>query len=214
MKFTPDGHLPHIEKIAQEDASGLLKAHESYGPSWKQRGGIGAYMVMIRKFDRMEIQAEKHGFDILKAVKDDPRAEGLLDDIRDARRYLLLIEAWLRELGIVDAGNHRDNVTVNFGGPATMAHDVTDPTCACPVCSGLVGPPEAPPIVPQAESRCHRRHVGGPVPAAKVYLSDETAKDRENSFFSELVRQQQQDHANERLSQVKTDEPIGGCDES
>jgi len=107
--MSDDGHLVHIEQIAKEDAAGLLKAHESYGPSWKKRGGVGAYMVMIRKFDRMDIGAEKYGWDIFKAVEADPRAEGILDDIRDARRYLMLIESALREKGIVEAGNHRDN---------------------------------------------------------------------------------------------------------
>jgi len=104
-----DGHLKFIQEIAQEDAAGLIKAHESYGDSWKKRGGIGAYMVMIRKFDRMENGVRPHGFDIVKAVKADQRPEGLIDDIRDARRYLLLIESWLRELGLTKAGDHRDN---------------------------------------------------------------------------------------------------------
>jgi len=109
MATTSDGHLVHLDQIASEDAAGLKKAHQSYGASWKKRGGVGAYMVMIRKFDRMEICAEKHGWDIFKAVEDDPRAEGILDDIRDARRYLMLIESVLREKGIVKAGSHRDN---------------------------------------------------------------------------------------------------------
>ena len=110
METTSDGHLKHIEPIAKEDAAGLLKAHQSYGDSWKKRGGIGAYMVMIRKFDRMERQVEKYGYDVVKAVQADQRSEGLIDDIRDARRYLMLIESWLREMGLVKAGDHRDNV--------------------------------------------------------------------------------------------------------
>lgn len=110
MATTSDGHLKFIEEIAQEDASGLIKAHRSYGDSWKKRGGIGAYLIMIRKFDRMERAAEKVDYDIVQAVRDDPRTEGVIDDIRDARRYLMLIESWLRELGLVKSGDHRDNV--------------------------------------------------------------------------------------------------------
>ncbi|KKN53701.1 hypothetical protein LCGC14_0599560 [marine sediment metagenome] len=120
------GHLKFIDAIALEDAAGLKKAHESYGPSWKQRGGIGAYMVMIRKFDRMEMCAEKFGWDIFKAVQDDPRAEGILDDIRDARRYLMLIESVLREKGIVEAGNHRDNAA--DGGVPRSYSDLDPPS--------------------------------------------------------------------------------------
>jgi hypothetical protein len=123
-----DGHLPHIADICQEDATGLLKAHESYGDSWKKRGGVGAYMVMIRKFDRMERTVEKAGFDIFQAVEADQRPEGLIDDIRDARRYLVLIEAELRMRGLIRAGDHRDNVVVEH----TMKND-----CSCPKCSSL-----------------------------------------------------------------------------
>lgn len=110
MGTTSDRHLEFIEPIAKEDAAGLLKAHESYGDSWKKRGGIGAYMGMIRKFDRMEHQVERYGYDVVKAVEADQRPEGLIDDIRDARRYLMLIESWLREMDLVKAGDHRDNL--------------------------------------------------------------------------------------------------------
>ena len=119
------GHLRFIDEIALEDAAGLKKAHESYGASWKKRGGIGAYMVMIRKFDRMEMCVKKYGGDIFKAVQDDPRAEGILDDIRDARRYLMLIESVLRERGIVEAGNHRDNLPE--GGVPRSYSDLDNP---------------------------------------------------------------------------------------
>lgn len=152
MATTSDGHLRHIETIAKEDAAGLLKAHESYGDSWKKRGGVGAYMVMIRKIDRMERQVKRYGFDIVKAVEADPRVEGLIDDIRDARRYLMLIESWLRELGLVNAGDHRDNVPYSDLGvkdhhpetqllqalnePKCMAH-IPHAKCGCARCAAM-----------------------------------------------------------------------------
>jgi len=126
-----DGHLKFIPVIAQEDADGLLKAHESYGDSWKKRGGVGAYMVMIRKFDRMERAVEKAGWDIFKAVEADPRVEGLVDDIRDARRYLLLIESTLREQGLVEGGNHRDNLERQPKGACDDIH------CGHPGCDAV-----------------------------------------------------------------------------
>jgi len=104
-----DQHLNHIAEICQEDASGLITAHDSYGNSWKKRGGAGVYLTMIRKFDRMDLTAEKFKYDIFEAVRADPRAEGILDDIRDARRYLVLIEAELRNLGLAEGKSHRDN---------------------------------------------------------------------------------------------------------
>ena len=164
-QYTNDGHLKHIEAIAQEDAAGLLKAHESYGPSWKKRGGIGAYLVMIRKFDRMELAAERSGWDILEAVKNDPRSEGVIDDIRDARRYLMLIESWLREIGVVGAGDHRDNVPIDPGvSSLEKAHPYKDsgnghPTqCHCTKCYKPDLPREE--VFPGAMNRSFIPHTG------------------------------------------------------
>jgi hypothetical protein len=111
----PEGstaYLVHLEDVAKEDVKGLIKAQESYGNSWKQRGGVGAYMMMVRKSDRIEIQARKHGYDVFAAIQADNRAEGLIDDIRDLRRYLMLVEAEMRARGARGAvSTHRDNTT-------------------------------------------------------------------------------------------------------
>jgi len=100
-------YLDFLSDIAAEDVSGIITAEAQYGASWKKRGGAGAYMVMVRKFDRLEQAMPKFNYDIFDAVVQDPRSEGVLDDIRDARRYLYLIEAEIRARGINPA--HRDN---------------------------------------------------------------------------------------------------------
>lgn len=82
--------------LANEDVEGLHVSEQSYGDSWKQRGGIGAYMMLARKWDRMERQVEQFGWDVFAAALEDPREEGILDDIRDLRRYLFLVEAEIR----------------------------------------------------------------------------------------------------------------------
>tara|TARA_R100001369_G_C3317457_1_gene168357 strand:+ start:210 stop:545 length:336 start_codon:yes stop_codon:yes gene_type:complete len=82
-----------VGEIARKDVINLERAEESYGDSWKKRGGIGAFMMLARKWDRLENQVEKHGCDIFHAVKGDQRQEGILDDIKDLRAYLLLVEA-------------------------------------------------------------------------------------------------------------------------
>lgn len=105
-----EGYLCFLEQIAQEDVAGLEKAQESYGDSWKKRGGVGAFMMLARKWDRMELQVAKLGYDIFVAVEFDRRSEGILDDIRDLRRYLLLVEAEVRARGINPV--HRDNADV------------------------------------------------------------------------------------------------------
>lgn len=108
-------YLTYLEAIASDDAKGLLKGHESYGNSWKSRGGVGAFMNLARKWDRLDkLMAETPGangdrFDIFAHIEKDPRVEGALDDVRDLRRYLLLVEAELTARGIVGLGTHRDN---------------------------------------------------------------------------------------------------------
>ena len=82
--------------LANEDVEGLHVSEQSYGDSWKQRGGVGAFMMLARKWDRLEKQANEFNYDVFLAAAEDPREEGVLDDIRDLRRYLFLVEAEVR----------------------------------------------------------------------------------------------------------------------
>jgi len=111
--YGEDDYLNHLDAIAKEDADGLKVAHKSYGNSWKKRGGAGAYMIMARKFDRLDNTMPKFNHDIFRAVLEDQRSEGVIDDIRDLRRYLMLIEAEIRAKGINPV--HRDNDERNIG---------------------------------------------------------------------------------------------------
>ena len=81
-----------MKDVAQNDLAALQKAEKSYGDSWKRRGGVGSFMMLARKFDRIEHQAQKHGWDVFEAGEVYVGEAGLLDDIRDLRRYLLLTE--------------------------------------------------------------------------------------------------------------------------
>ena len=85
----------NIKGIAQKDLEALSRAQSSYGDSWRRRGGVGAFMMLARKFDRIEHQSEKHGWDVFKAGEVYVGEAGLLDDIRDLRRYLLLVEDYI-----------------------------------------------------------------------------------------------------------------------
>ena len=82
----------NMKDVAQNDLEALKRADTSYGDSWKRRGGVGAFMMLARKFDRIEHQAQKHGWDIFEAGEVYVGEAGLLDDIRDLRRYLILVE--------------------------------------------------------------------------------------------------------------------------
>jgi hypothetical protein len=107
-----------MKEIAQNDLQALQRAEQSYGDSWKRRGGVGAFMMLARKFDRVEHQSEKHGWDIFEAGAVYSGEAGLLDDIRDLRRYLLLVEQEIliqtndtTEVGIE---NSNDNVGESY----------------------------------------------------------------------------------------------------
>ena len=85
----------NMKGIAQKDLEALSRAETSYGDSWRRRGGVGAFMMLARKFDRIEHQSEKHGWDVFKAGEVYVGEAGLLDDFRDLRRYLLLVEDYI-----------------------------------------------------------------------------------------------------------------------
>jgi hypothetical protein len=78
------------EMIAKNDITVLEEKGKTYGDSWKKRGGVGAFMMLARKWDRIENQMQTNGYDIFKC--DPKEKDGLLDDIQDLRRYLLLVE--------------------------------------------------------------------------------------------------------------------------
>ena len=85
----------HMFGIVDEDVRALDKAEQSYGDSWRKRGGVGAFMMLARKWDRIENQTFKEGYDIFEAIAKDPTDTGILDDIRDLRRYLILVESFM-----------------------------------------------------------------------------------------------------------------------
>lgn len=98
-------YLNKLSSVAEQDVEALKRAEKSYGDSWKKRGGTGAFMMLARKWDRIENQVSKKGkipaYDILGHAANDKRPEGLIDDIRDLRRYLLLVEAELIASGVL-----------------------------------------------------------------------------------------------------------------
>ncbi len=87
-----------LEDISKEDIDHLLEKGNSYGESWCKRGGVGAFMMLARKWDRIENQSKKEGWDIFEAIKKNSGKEGVLDDIGDLRRYLLLVEEYITRI--------------------------------------------------------------------------------------------------------------------
>ena len=88
-----------ISQIANNDVAKLIEAEKFYGDSWRKRGGMGAFMMLARKWDRIENQVSSENYDIFLTYKKNQSQEGLLDDIQDLRRYLLLVEEHITKGG-------------------------------------------------------------------------------------------------------------------
>ena len=114
------GYLDQLHALADGDVANIEEKERAYGSSWKRRGGIGAFMMLARKFDRIEQRvsseiavtadapgAQRHN--LFQHIVADRRAEPLLDDIRDLRRYLILVEAEMAARGAIEIGTARDN---------------------------------------------------------------------------------------------------------
>lgn len=91
-----------LKQIFSEDCMVLDQKEQTYKGSWRKRGGVGAMMMLARKWDRMENMAEGHAkpFDIFNLLRDEDtlgltgKDGSLLAEIRDLRRYLALVEAY------------------------------------------------------------------------------------------------------------------------
>lgn len=89
-------HMDYLDEIAAQDVATLREKERTYGGSWKKRGGVGAFMMLARKMDRLENIAAAAGYDIFEVMSKQGLggADGeLLAEIRDLRGYLLLVEA-------------------------------------------------------------------------------------------------------------------------
>jgi len=91
--------LEIVQDLCLNDHPSLCEAEKTYGNSWNKRGGLGAFMMLARKWDRIENLAQKYSYDIFRTIEEHPEETGVIDDIRDLRRYLLLVEAEMVRLG-------------------------------------------------------------------------------------------------------------------
>lgn len=132
MAATDMKHMDYLQPVAARDVKELYRKEQTYRGSWKQRGGIGAFMMAARKWDRLEsilqisdgcggvtyqdlftlinsqCESEKQmhrartpaGYPV--ETPSEVGGDGtLLAEIRDLRRYLLLIEAEMAARGAV-----------------------------------------------------------------------------------------------------------------
>ena len=45
--------IKKVQILCAEDWTSLDKSEQDYGDSWRKRGGVGAYMMLARKWDRI-----------------------------------------------------------------------------------------------------------------------------------------------------------------
>lgn len=83
--------LKNLEPLAKQIVTVLHDKEKHYAGSWQQRGGPGAFMMLARKWDRIENAAKKENYDIFKVIKHN-EAE-TVDDIDDLIGYLMLVRA-------------------------------------------------------------------------------------------------------------------------
>lgn len=85
--------------VAKADQLVLIEKGRHYGTSWKKRGGTGAFMMLARKWDRMETILSNlvgsGGPPLLARLRENPG--NVQDDVDDLRRYLLLVESEAQE---------------------------------------------------------------------------------------------------------------------
>lgn len=116
--------LDYLAVVAAEDVEFVEKKNRSYGGSWKRRGGVGAFMMLARKWDRLENILSTVGafgggdkdaqpYDIFQWIRRECENEkeyrgaavgqdgSVLAEIRDLRRYLLLVEAEMMARGVI-----------------------------------------------------------------------------------------------------------------
>jgi hypothetical protein len=120
-------HHEYLRDVALEDVRLVTEKDKSYGASWKKRGGPGAFMMLARKWDRLEQMISGLGrfgggdedaqpYDVFAWIEAQGRsakkysphmlqgADGtVLAEVRDLRRYLLLVEAEMVARGAVPA---------------------------------------------------------------------------------------------------------------
>jgi hypothetical protein len=112
-----------LQSLADKDVKTLVQKDAEYGSSWKRRVGVGAFMMLARKWDRLETQVTRSSldskYDIFDCIEQDqgttepapgkaiatnpvPTSESTLETIRDLRRYLLLVESEIMRRQSVD----------------------------------------------------------------------------------------------------------------
>jgi hypothetical protein len=127
MVDTGMAFLTKLYEVAENDIKVLHDKGAAYGDSWKKRGGVGAFMMLARKWDRIEnICRDKFGYDVIRACLENPyETESMLEQIADLRRYLALVQAEVEVLKNIEAKSK--NMDFSKGPTITIENCVVLP---------------------------------------------------------------------------------------
>jgi hypothetical protein len=120
-------YLNYLSDVVMGDVATLRHKERSYSDSWKRRGGVGAFMMAARKWDRIENLLSRPGpgqWDIFEGVRRQPGGEDgtVLAEIRDLRCYLTLVESEMvaqrvvqppTQIGTPEDGGHHEKDNAN-----------------------------------------------------------------------------------------------------
>lgn len=131
----PRAFIGSLIQVAKEDVEGLIEARRLYGDSWRAEGGFSAFFNVKRKIDRLvncckrepvafrtslgEEEKIRERYNIFSQIEADgvTGGEATIDSVRDLRRYLMLVEAYLVQ-SRTELPRQRDNAildnTANF----------------------------------------------------------------------------------------------------
>lgn len=122
-------HLEYLRAVTDEDVREIKRKEDTYKGSWKKRGGVGAFMMLARKWDRIEEMCKRRHFDILEQVGDGNDGS-LIAEIRDLRRYATLIESELMASGKIEISSYSrysDFVSVAATGGSVFVDSESGP---------------------------------------------------------------------------------------
>lgn len=96
-------HMDYLHQVTQSDIEVLKHKELTYEGSWKKRGGVGVFMMLARKWDRLENMLKANRYDVFDTILAAPHGTdgSVLAEVRDLRRYLILVEAEMVARGIV-----------------------------------------------------------------------------------------------------------------
>lgn len=105
-------HMGYVDDVVAKDVAHLREKERTYQGSWKRRGGVGAFMMLARKWDRLEsmLSGDPWNYDVFRAVEAQPvGVDGsVLAEVRDLRRYLVLVEAEMTARGVVGVARSKE----------------------------------------------------------------------------------------------------------